>query len=181
MKIKTTLMKKLYSLFPFILVAIMVIGCLFGCNQQSKILKAKHTLEKAGALAEICADEFPVKTEYIKGDSVLLLDTLYVGIEYSDTEYITKKDTVEKIITKTLPEKVITKTIRITDTLIQENTARVKALESKLAAQEKKTEAAQAAADKYKTKAKKYFWIIIFLAGAGALYVFLKVKKILPL
>ena len=108
-----------------IMSTMLIVGCLSSCNPQRKIQKAEQVLKDADALAKICADEFPVKEVFIKGDSVLLFDTLYVGENIFDTVYKTFNDTVTRVVTKTLPAKIVTKTVRITDTIVKENTARI--------------------------------------------------------
>ena len=124
MQIKTWKDWLLMALLSFAL--IMMITGLFGACNPAK--KAQRELEKAkkvldgnhGEAAKFCAEKFPPKIEYIKGDSVVVLDTLYVGGEVVfDT--VETKDTV--FITKTLPAKVITKTIRVVDTIRDSNPA----------------------------------------------------------
>ena len=52
---------------------VVIVSLLFSCT--NKIAKAKDTFDNnKKEAAEYCAEKFPVKTEYIKGDSVLLLD-----------------------------------------------------------------------------------------------------------
>lgn len=105
---------------------IMMITGLFGACNPAK--KAQRELEKAKSVlhgniaeaAKFCAEKFPPQVQYIKGDSVIVLDTLYVGGDVIfDT--VETKDTV--FITKTLPAKVITKTIRQVDTVRDSNPA----------------------------------------------------------
>ncbi len=117
-----------FLLAAFSLFVILIITGLFGACNPSK--KAQRELEKAkqvlgnnyGEAAKFCAEKFPDKTEYIKGDSVVVFDTLYVGGDVVfDT--VETKDTV--YITQTLPGKVITKTVRITDTIKIEDRAKL--------------------------------------------------------
>ena len=87
----------IYKILLTIGVAVMIVGCLSSCLTTQK---AKDYLKEKDKLAEICAETYPVKTEYIKGDSVTVLDTLYVGENLFDTLYYTIKDTVTRVITK---------------------------------------------------------------------------------
>ena len=91
-------MKQIKEWFFLVAMVIMstmlIVGCLSSCNPQRKIQKAEQVLKAANALAGICADEYPIKEVYIKGDSVLLFDTLFVGENVFDTLYETKNDTV---------------------------------------------------------------------------------------
>ena len=98
---------------------------MIGCATQRKAEKFydKHP-EK---LAEKCATEFPVKDSIIKGDSVILFDTLWET--FTDT-LISEPQVVTEI--KTVP-KIVTKWVTIRDTIIRENTARVAVLGSQIA------------------------------------------------
>ena len=108
------------------IIALFLLMLLSSCNPSKK---AQRELEKAKAVlsgnvveaARFCMDKFPDKTEYIKGDSVVIFDTLYVGEVVFDT--VETKDTV--FITKQLPGKVITKTVRVTDTIKIEDRAKL--------------------------------------------------------
>lgn len=96
-----------------------------GCATQRKAEKfySNHP-EK---LAEKCATEFPVKDSIIKGDSVILFDTLWET--FTDT-LVSEPKVVTEI--KTVP-KIVTKTVVVRDTIIRENTARVSVLNSQIA------------------------------------------------
>ena len=132
--------------------------------------KAKQVLKKKDALAAICATEYPVKTEYIKGDSVITFDTIYTGGELIiDTVVNYSKDTV--IITKTVPvTKVVTKTVTIVDTVVKENTAAVEATKidlnkcnDKYASLFLKYEKLFDQSDKYRKQRNTAYWIILGL------------------
>ena len=166
------------TIFFILMTAMLLIGVFSSCNPQRKIQKAERVLKDNNALAKICADEFPVKEIYIKGDSVLTLDTLYIGGEvvYDTVE---TKDTVTITITKTLPAKVITKTILVTDTVVKENTARVADLTNIVNKKDTEIAVLQADRDNWKAKAKQRFWWLMVLAGAVGAYILLKVKKII--
>ena len=98
---------------------------LSSCATQKKAEKFydKHP-EK---LAEKCATTYPVKDSIIKGDSVILFDTLWET--FTDT-LISEPQVVTEI--KTVP-KIVTKWVTIRDTIIRENTARVAVLGSQIA------------------------------------------------
>ena len=168
----------IYKILLTIGVAVMIVGCLSSCLTTQK---AKDYLKEKDKLAEICAETYPVKTEYIKGDSVTVLDTLYVGENVYDT--LTTTDTVTQVvtktITKTLPPKIITKTIRITDTVRQENTARVAAMQieiNKLKADNQFKDLQITDLKQSRNKFRLWFWILV---GAIGLYTALKIKKII--
>jgi len=141
--------------------------------------KAKDYLKEKDKLAEICAETYPVKTEYIKGDSVTVLDTLYVGENLFDTLYYTIKDTVTRVITKTLPAKIITKTIHVTDTIVKENTARIEDFNIQLRNKDIENGILKADRDNWKSKAKQRFWWLLIAIGAMGAYTILKIKKII--
>lgn len=176
-------MKQIKEWFFLVAMVIMstmlIVGCLSSCNPQRKIQKAERVLKDADALAKICADEFPVKEVFIKGDSVLLFDTLYVGENIFDTVYKTFNDTVTRVVTKTLPAKVITKTIRITDTIVKENTARIEDFNIQLRNKEIENGILKADRDNWKAKAKQRFWWLLIAIGAMGAYTILKIKKII--
>ena len=136
-------------------------------------------MKDADALAKICADEFPVKEVFIKGDSVLLFDTLYVGENIFDTVYKTFNDTVTRVITKTLPAKIITKTIHVTDTIVKENTARIEDFNIQLRNKDIENGILKADRDNWKSKAKQRFWWLLIAIGAMGAYTILKIKKII--
>ena len=158
-------MKKYIPFWLFILV-LMGIIFVFSLGSCMTTKKATDYLKDKGELAEICADEYPVKTEFVKGDSTVIFDTLYVGNDIVfDTTILTVKDTVYKTVTKTLPEKIITKTVRVTDTVKVENTARVTDIQNKLAVCNNDKEQLAASVKKWKGKSKTYFWIIVVLTA----------------
>ena len=166
----------IYKILLTIGLAVMIIGCLSSCLTTQK---AKDFLKEKDKLAEICAETYPVKTEYIKGDSVTVLDTLYVGENVFDTLYYTIKDTVTRVITKTLPAKVITKTIHVTDTIVKENTARIEDFNIQLRNKDIENGILKADRDNWKSKAKQRFWWLLIAIGAMGAYTILKIKKII--
>ena len=134
--------------------------------------KAQRVLEKKQVLAKVCAEKYPVKIEYIKGDSVITVDTIYSGNDVIfDTVYHIGTDTV--VVTKVIPvTKTITKTITRIDTIRQESTARIdtmqKALnkcDGKYAALFLKHEALTAKLDKVKKTRSTYFWLLLLSVG----------------
>jgi len=98
---------------------------LTGCATQKKADKfyAKHP----ELLALKCATTYPVKDSIIKGDSVILFDTLWET--FTDTLISEPQVIIE---TKLVP-KTVTKWVTIRDTIIRENTARVAVLGSQIA------------------------------------------------
>ena len=154
----------------------MIVGCLSSCLTTQK---AKDFLKEKDKLAEICAETYPVKEVFIKGDSVTVLDTLYVGENLFDTLYYTIKDTVTRVITKTLPAKIITKTIHVTDTIVKENTARIEDFNIQLRNKEIENGILKADRDNWKSKAKQRFWWLLIAIGAMGAYTILKIKKII--
>ena len=176
-------MKQIKEWFFLVAMVIMstmlIVGCLSSCNPQRKIQKAEQVLKDADALAKICADEFPVKEVFIKGDSVLLFDTLYVGENIFDTVYKTFNDTVTRVVTKTLPAKIVTKTVRITDTIVKENTARIEDFNIQLRNKEIENGILKADRDNWKVKAKQRLWWFLIAVGAIGAYTILKIKKII--
>lgn len=158
------------AISTIILLAVLFTSCL---TQQ----KAVDYLRKKQLLPQVCADSFPVKADTVirEGQTIetveVWTDTLYVTDTIDNTSL---PDTIEKI-------KVLTRTVTKSrvDTLIQTkpDSAKIKALQIKLAASEQK-------AAKLETKFKanrQWKWGSL---GVNALLIFLlgllirgKVKK----
>jgi len=163
------LKEKLLFIAAIIAVAIFLFIVLSGCSaaqkaqrQEKKIQKAAQYLLSVDALDELCEEVYPVRDSIIKGDSVLLFDTLYIEGEII-TDTLIEKDTVRIVTTKTLPSKTITKTAHVIDTIVRENTAAVNACNDDkrklIGLLEKKT----IENEDWKDKAKKRFWVIVGL------------------
>jgi len=159
----------------------LIVGCLSSCNPQRKIQKAEQVLKDADALAKICADEFPIKTEYIKGKDSISFDTLYVDGIINDTTILVDTVTklVTKVVTKSLPAKIITKTIRIVDTIREENPATIKVLKDEIVVYKIRNGVLEADRDNWKVKAKQRLWWFLIAVGAIGAYTILKIKKII--
>ena len=155
--------------FSFILGAF-----LLSCNPTKK---AQRELDKAKQVlganlteaAKFCTDRFPPKVEYVKGDSVIVLDTLYVGGDVVFDTLVTK-DTV--YITKTLPPKVITKTILRVDTIKDSNPAALIAANAtinkqitELAFKDKEIAELKKNAEGWEKKAKRRWWFLVLVVG----------------
>ena len=138
-------------------------------------------MKDADALAKICADEFPIKTEYIKGKDSISFDTLYVDGIINDTTILVDTVTklVTKVVTKSLPAKIITKTIRIVDTIREENPATIKVLKDEIVVYKIRNGVLEADRDNWKVKAKQRLWWFLIAVGAIGAYTILKIKKII--
>lgn len=134
--------------------------------------KAMQKLDSSGKGSEYCATRFPVKTEYIKGDSVVSFDTIYQYVDGEpifDTIYNVTRDTV--LVTKQVPViKYITKTITRIDTVIKESTAkldtanrRINALQAENGLIRQANDMLQAKLDKAKKQRNTAYWLIILL------------------
>lgn len=178
-------MKQIKEWFFLVAMVIMstmlIVGCLSSCNPQRKIQKAEQVLKAADALAKICADEFPIKTEYIKGKDSISFDTLYVDGIINDTTILVDTVTklVTKVVTKSLPAKIITKTIRIVDTIREENPATIKVLKDEIVVYKIRNGVLEADRDNWKVKAKQRLWWFLIAVGAMGAYTILKIKKII--
>ena len=174
--------KEWFFLMAMVIMSTMlIVGCLSSCNPQRKIQKAEQVLKDADALAKICADEFPIKTEYIKGKDSISFDTLYVDGIINDTTILVDTVTklVTKVVTKSLPAKIITKTIRIVDTIREENPATIKVLKDEIVVYKIRNGVLEADRDNWKVKAKQRFWWLLIAIGAMGAYTILKIKKII--
>lgn len=165
----------------YLLLILILTGCYSERKAKNQFAKAVVAYPKIPA--EYCANEFPVKDSVIR-DTTKTTDTVLIqGGITEDTLIIRVNDTVRITIIRELPGKIITNTIRITDTIIRENTAALRLCEidkSQLTdlLTKKTTEA-----DKYKAQAKKRGWflwgLIALLVTVIGLNVWLRSRNIL--
>ena len=164
----------MYKLLIFLLI-------FTSCNAVKKAVKTFDDNPPAAAL--YCADRFPVRDTVIKGDTVTTTDTVTNMLFFSDTTRVL--DTIRITITK--PPVTITRTRTVTDTIVRENTARIAVMQNTVAACQATVTARDAEittlkAEYDKMKDKRNWWRIVCLItwGVMGVYIFLKVKKILP-
>ena len=168
--------------FAIIVLIAWVLIALFSCNTerraQKKDEKAVQRLLARDKMDDYCADLFPVKDSLIKGDSVVIFDSLYLPGE-NTTDTLIEKDTVRITITKTLPSKTIIKTVYKTDTIIRQDNAALNALRDDNRKLVDLLAAETAESKKQKGRANKFLLWFLIAVGAGAMYIFLKFKKII--
>lgn len=158
-----------------LLLATIFIGCM-------TTEKATSFLKKEDKLDDVCAENFPVKDSLIKGDTVLVIDTL-VNTDTLET-FEVFRDTVHHTIT--LPAKIITKTRTVIDTIIRQDNAKINALQDDLrdrdktiTERDKKISALEIKLYDMTGKRNKWrlwFWILVAIAGT---YSLLKIKRII--
>jgi len=155
---------------------------LAGCMTSEK---AVYFLKKKDLLDDTCAANYPVQEKFIKGDSVVTLDTQYVGVLQTDT--LITKDTV--FITRTLPPKTITKTIRTTDTIIKRDIALENVLQDRIRESYKETQDEKAKKEKYQEELNKLkdkwrgkigipWWVFLILGALIGLSAKFKVLRL---
>jgi hypothetical protein len=182
------------KLYKIRLLTFLLLLCIFGmvalfagCMTSQK---AVDFLKKKKELPIVCDTEYPVKEKYIKGDSIIITDTIYEGENnFYDTTINYVSDTITKIITKTLPSKTIYKTIYRTDTVVKESTANLDILKNEKAELQRKYDIDHdyrvRDEKKHKGKATIYIpiWLIIALCSVSALLIFtwLKTKALNPI
>jgi len=150
---------------------------LTSCVTPKKAVNVLSRPKNEPVAAEFCATKYPVKDSIIKGDSVILFDTLWET--FTDT-LISEPNVI--IETKLVP-KTVTKTVVVRDTIIRENTAKVYVLGSQIAklneanqALNTKTHELTGERDTFKHERNKWklrFFLLLF--GVGLAYA-LKVK-----
>jgi len=136
-------MKRNYIFHKFVMRAYFNIGmsivllmCLFSCTTERKA--TNWMITHPDVLSSICAAEYPVKTEYIKGEEITRIDTTIIqGYSIPCPEV---KQGVDKVYVKCPPSKTIIKEITRIDTIIKENTAKVSSLGYQLSKQIKLAE-----------------------------------------
>jgi len=144
---------------------------LTSCVTPKKAVDVLSRPKNEPVAAEFCATKYPVKDSIIKGDSVILFDTLWET--YTDTLISEPQVIIE---TRIVP-KTVTKTVVVRDTIIRENTAKISVLGSQIAKlneanrilSEKNAEISQER-DGYKEQrndARLLNWILFVVIGIG--------------
>lgn len=165
----------------YIFLVFLLVGCYSHQKATNQHGRAVATFPDIGA--DYCARTYPPKDSLIKGDSVIVLDTIYQGGEtFIDTVIVPSTDSVRVWITKTvqLPAKVVTRTVTIRDTVVKINTALLDACQIE---KRKLTDALtveQKRADKYQGQAKQRLWILLGIAGAFLVWLFFRLKRKKP-
>ena len=142
-----------------------------GCATQKKAEKfyKKHPVE----LAKVCAEKYPVKDSIIKGDSVVVYDTLW-GLETRVDTLTAEPVLVTKTVEKVVP-KLVTKVVTLHDTIVRENTAKTAVLNSQIAKLEldkKELTVKLQLAEESRDEWRKRFFILL---GIVILYAGLKI------
>lgn len=160
-----------------IVLIITVVALLSGCMTERKRADIFHRYarEHPVDLAEICADEFPVKVVTTKGktDTVTVRDTLRVKVP------VPVPGGTDTLWADCPPSETVYRYINRTDTIMQENTALIAELQGKLA--EANTELAVEKAlrsSSDKQARNRLYWIIGLGIGLVA-SVILKIKNFL--
>jgi hypothetical protein len=152
---------------------------IISCNPISKAVKTFNANPEQAAL--YCAVTFPVKDSIIKGDTVVINDTVTNTIV--DSVKVDCPPNSEKVITITKacpPGKTITVTKVITDTVIRRDIAKETVLSNALTESQTTVTKVQGQYEAMKDKRDKWrLWFWILLGAAGA-YTFLKIKRIIP-
>lgn len=148
------------------------------CNTEKKT--QKYLYMHPDFSAGYCAEAYPTKDSVVVRDS-LRRDTILELSFFTDTLrtdsfiYVRRDSVIFRTITNT----------KIKDSIIyRSNTAEEKRLQLVLQACQKNNNDLLASYNKrgdeindWKGKARKRFWLLIFLAGAGAAYAAIKIKK----
>lgn len=153
---------------------------LVGCYNHKKATvqhgRAVSTFPDIGA--DYCARVYPAKDSLIKGDSVVVTDTVEIeGKTIIDTVQITKGDTVQITKTIQLPGKVVNKTTTIRDTVVRVDNAKLDACQIERRKISDALQTEQARSDKYQKQARTRLWIIIGLMAAVIVWAYFKLKR----
>ena len=167
--------------FVLLIAALLLLIVIFFCSCTTAKKATNFMLTHPEVSAAFCAKEFPVKDSLIKGDSIILYDTLW-GLSDPIIETVTKNDTVT--ITRTLPAKVITKTVKIVDTVIKESTSKLFVALDQLATSNNKglelsrknDELTASLSDMRKSRNKFRWWFYVAIGGV-VVFTGLKLKK----
>src|SRR5690606_6073337 len=163
-------MKLLISLS---LAAFMLASCM--TERKRADIFHRYARENPTTLAELCADEFPVKTITTKGktDTVTMRDTLRVKVP------VPVPGGTDTLWADCPPSETVYRYINRTDTIMQENTALIAELQGKLSESEKSLAVETALRKKSDDAAhSRLYWIIGLGIGLVA-SVILKIKNFL--
>lgn len=161
-------------LVGYIVLLLCAILILTSCNPVKQVLKDKQKLDEVAEIvvrSGYCANDTTIVT---KSDTTVVHDTAYqtdtlieVSIQ-NDTQYVT------------LPRKVITRTVTIRDTIksVVVDNARVSILQKDILKLRSEAIDLREEAGKWKSLAKKRWWLLVLLAGAVAGYVLRKPIKL---
>ena len=162
-----------YSILPLLVALTLLSGCM--TQKKRADLFHRYARENPTELAELCADEFPVKVVTTKGktDTVTVRDTLRVKVP------VPVPGGTDTLWADCPPAEHVYHYINRTDTIMQENTAMIAELQGKLA--EANTELAVEKAlrsSSDKQARNRLYWIIGLGIGLVA-SVILKIKNFL--
>ena len=160
-----------YSILPLLVALTLLSGCM--TQKKRADLFHRYARENPTELAELCADEFPVKVVTTKGktDTVTVRDTLRVKVP------VPVPGGTDTLWADCPPAEQVYHYINRTDTIMQENTAMIAALQGKLSASEKSLAVETALRKKSDDAAhSRLYWIIGLAVGLIA-SVILKIKN----
>lgn len=170
-----------YKLLPTLL---LLAAFFYSCKSVEKQRRnaAEFYQTHPAELAEVCADRFPPKVEYKKGDSILVKgDTVYLkgdSLVCPDIPATPTQPAGKGKVLKCPESKVVTNTIRITDTITVENTARVNSVLYRLqtvSADLDKTKIELGEANK-RRRTNLLTWIILAIVAAALAFFNVKNK-----
>jgi hypothetical protein len=158
-----------------VLLSFLVVSCYSTKKAEKQFGRAAATYPTIPAA--YCAATYPTKTVFVKGDTIVISDTIQKDGTIVEDTLITF-DTVRITITKILPAQVITKTIHVTDTIIQENTAKLSLCELERGKALDLLSVANKKADTFESKAKVRLWVIISFLLAFLISLYFNLRKL---
>ena len=160
-----------------IVLIITVVVLLNGCMTERKRADIFHRYARENPidLAELCADEFPVKTITTKGktDTVTMRDTLRVKVP------VPVPGGTDTLWADCPPAEHVYHYINRTDTIMQENTAMIAELQGKLAEANTELAVEKALRSSSDKQARNMLYWIIGLGIGLVASVILKIKNFL--
>lgn len=157
---------------------LLISGLLQSCKvtEQKKIDKARIVaLDHPESFADICSKLFPVNEKLIKGKDSLRIDTL-IEEKIVKVPVVVKGDTIY-VDAKCPKIKVVTNTIYRTDTLVQESTSKLKALQVVYDKKAKDYEDEKLLLETAEKTARNRLWYCVGLALLLAGMIILKLRK----
>lgn len=155
------------------LVAMILPGCY---NYRKAVTQHGRSVVTYPAIgADYCSRTYPCRDSLIKGDSVIVYDTLYGAGEVTH-DTTTVRDTVR--VTKVVFRPVtVTKTVRITDTIRVTDPAALDACTIAKDGAIRLAEDYKAEAAKWRETARTRFWIIAGIGAVGLIGLLLFLKR----
>lgn len=158
-----------------ILVACLIAGCSTTKYERQKIKAERFYNENTNDLAKKCAETYPVKEVFVKGEDKIISDTIL----RSDTVFVerTLNGKTEYVKVPCPVNKTITKTVYRVDTITVENSAKLASVTGELSKVRDLYEKEKQSLIKSKNTSTVWIWIAIGLFISLVLFILYVVRN----